>query len=207
MFSYIKGQITRTLSDRITLEQSGIGYEIFCDANTLRQLPRDEEAKVWIYLHLRENVMQLYGFADLEQRSLFELLLTVSGIGPKVALSVTGTLSPDRFALAVLNNDLKCLTSIKHVGKKSAERMVLELKDKLKGADLSTSRPAVGGTVFVEEKTGGVIEESLAALLVLGYGRAEAESAVNRAVADLTETGETLQLELIIKNSLRNLAR
>lgn len=208
MYSYIKGQITRVLSDRVTLEQGGIGYEIFCDANTLRQAsPNGDEIKIWTYLYLRENVMQLYGFTDLEQRTLFELLLSVSGIGPKVALSIISSLSADRFILAVLDNDIKCLTSIKHVGKKSAERMVVDLRDKLKSAKITSVTPSNAPSVALESDLGnGVVDESLAALMVLGYGRSEAECAINRAISDTKAAEQELRLESIIKLALRNLA-
>ncbi len=209
MFAFIEGKIVQKNPESIILSARGIGFALNCDSGLSRLFPQvGEEAKVWTYLHVRENEISLYGFPSQEIKSLFELLITVSGIGPKVAGSIVGNVSPEAFALAVLNDDYKMLTRIKGIGKKGAQRIVLELKDKLK-KNLPDFRIADGqnpAELFSAEEMSGIRNETVAALMVLGYSEREAAQAVAKAHQQMQESEEEIVLEALLKNALKQLA-
>lgn len=157
---------------------------------------------LWTYLHVREAELSLYAFPSYEEKQLFELLLTVSGIGPKLAGAIAAGLSPTAFALAIMQEDLKQLTSIPGVGKKGAQRMILELRDKMKARTLAAETEALEHAVTSEEEDSLQVQ-ALEALEVLGYKQAEGKAALRKAMEDFPSTGDLPEL---IRLALRALA-
>lgn len=203
MYSYIKGELVKITDDMVVVENNGIGYEIICPFALSSKLGHvGTDVCVWLYQSVREDDISLYGFSEPEQKDMFLLLITVSGIGPKVAHSICSQLTPDKFALAVMGSDVKALTGVKGLGKKGAERIVLELKDKLK--DMNANNPSV--VVSSEGDNDTVISSSVAAdaveaLMVLGYKQADAANAVSSVYS------EDLDLQSVIRSALKSLAR
>jgi holliday junction DNA helicase RuvA len=200
MYAYIRGKIVSRQVDYLIIDNQGIGYRILASPELMTKMPaRGEDTTIHTYLYVREDTQALYGFPSVEDLSLFELLLTVSGIGPKVASTIVGTLTPGQFALAVITNDLKTLTKIRGIGKKGAERLVLELRDKLKGAEIPALE-ALPGAAAVEGRQPRQAE-AVSALMVLGYSGAES----SRAIAAVYDPDRSL--EDLIRLGLRQLMR
>ena len=202
MYAYIIGEVVHKEPEKMIIENSGIGYMINASSGLMEQFPSvGSKVKVHTYYYVREDQIALYGFPTREELSMFELLLTVSGIGPKVACSITGAMNPGQFALAVVTGDTKSLTSIKGIGKKGAERMILELKDKLKSRDMPSMPDAMSSSENMPV-IGLHLSEAVSALMVLGYSGPEAERAVRGIMTDENQTVEEL-----IRLSLKQLAR
>lgn len=201
MFAYIKGMLEYKHNDYIVVEASGIGYKIYTSLSTIQNIePIGKEVKVYTYLYVREDVMSLYGFLTQEELGMFELLLGVSGVGPKAALSVISSMSPSKFGLAVITDDFKSLTKAQGVGSKMAQRIILELKDKIKKMELIGNYSDKDETVN-EKENNSRFSEAISALVVLGYTASEA----SKAVAAVYK--EDMDLESVIKNALKTLAR
>lgn len=205
IYSYIKGSLIDKSDETVVVDNNGIGYEIICPysiSDTLGSV--GDEVKVYIYQSVREDDITLYGFSSLQMKEMFLSLIQVSGIGPKVAHSICSQVEPDRFALAVIGGDISFLTSVKGLGKKGAERIVLELKDKL---NKSGAASAAKKAVSIPVKAGGkepersVISDAVEALVVLGYKEQAAAEAVSVAYED------DITLQDLIKKSLKSLAR
>lgn len=209
MYSYIKGTLEKKDEDIIVVDNQGIGYEIICPYSISANMGSlGDNVTVWLYQSVREDDITLYGFATPEMKDMFLQLITVSGIGPKVAHSICAQVEPDRLAIAVIGGDVKFLTTVKGLGKKGAERIVLELKDKLKKAGFaagsSISVPVVSGsevTTTVSPVAGGVASDAVEALIVLGYKESLASEVVSRSYED------GIGLQELIKKSLKSLAR
>jgi len=202
MYAYIKGKLESRGSDYIIIEAGGVGYLIYTSQTTLQEAGRLEpgqEFKAYTYLHVREDAMDLFGFATNEELSVFKLLLTVTGVGPKVALSLLSAVSPSKFSLAVITDDVRTLTKATGVGNKMAQRIILELKDKIKKEQLDLK--AAGPDLTLEPLVGSRLAEAVSALMVLGYSQAEASQAVASVYSD------ELGLEEIIRNALKGLVR
>ncbi len=201
MYAYIRGKLEYKSNDSVVIEASGVGYAITVPLSTIENIGSvGEEVKVYTSLHVREDVMALYGFGTREELNMFELLKTVSGIGPKVAISVLSSISPSKFALAVITDDIKTLTQVQGIGKKTAQRIILELKDKIKKEQLtplSVNQDEIHDTGEKSSKR----SEAVNALMVVGYTASEAERAV------LAVYSEEMDLELIIKNALKSLEK
>ena len=201
MFAYIKGELAYKHNEYIVVEANGVGYKIHTALSTIENIgPAGSEVKIHTYLYVREDIMNLYGFFTQEEMSMFELLISVSGIGPKAAISIISSVSPSRFGLAIITDDIKTLTKAQGVGSKMAQRIILELKDKIKKEQLV---PLNGGK---DERTAASSEDSrvseaISALMVLGYTPLEASKAVSAVYSD------GMDLELIIKSALKNFAR
>lgn len=212
MLAFIEGVIVQKNPEQIIVSVQGVGFQIYCDAALSAAFPAvGEKAKVWLYMNVRENEISLFGFPSQEIKSLFELLITVSGIGPKAAGSIVGGISPDTFALSVLNDDYNMLTKIKGIGKKTAQRIVLELKDKLKKSmptieEIQKENPEISGA-FELQGLSGFRNEVIAALVVLGYGEREADQATGKALADMQQSGAEITLETLLKHALKFLIR
>ena len=203
MISFIEGKVCDKNPDYLILAVNGMGLRLNYATQYAHRMPAvGDEARLYTYLHVREDELSLYAFPDYEEKQLFELLLTVSGFGPKIAGTVVASMSPANFALAILNADVKSLTTIKGVGKKSAERLILELKDKLKGVDISLPEGGEELIAVANESPQGEFAEALSALRVLGYSQQEAEAALKKVAA----TGESLELTELIRLALRELA-
>ena len=198
MFAYIKGSLEQKSNNYVVIDVGGIGYKIFMATKAIETLGEiGEIVKVHTHYYVREDNISLYGFNTNEELRMFELLLQVSGIGAKSAIAMLSEISPSSFALAVISDDISQLVKIPGIGKKTAARIVLELKDKLKTEEAITKTEEVKLSITNEEET----SEAIAALQVLGYTKREIEKALENVDT------KNLQLEEIIKQGLKNLAR
>ena len=198
MFAYIKGSLEQKSNNYVVIDVGGIGYKIFMATKAIEALGEiGEVVKVHTHYYVREDNISLYGFNTNEELRMFELLLQVSGIGAKSAITMLSEISPSSFALAVISDDISQLVKIPGIGKKTAARIVLELKDKLKTEEAITKTEEVKLSITNEEET----SEAIAALQVLGYTKREIEKALENVDT------KNLQLEEIIKQGLKNLAR
>ncbi|MDY3983833.1 MAG: Holliday junction branch migration protein RuvA [Veillonellaceae bacterium] len=190
MIGYLRGQVTHIFLDACFIDVHGVGYRVYASQATLAQLEQGQEAMLYTYMNVREDALQLYGFITEEEYKLFLLLIGVSGIGPKVGLGILSGLSPQAFSLAVANADVKTLVKLPGIGKKSAERLVLELKDKIGtiGQLAADTVSQADVSILAGEQPEN---EVLAALLSLGYR--EEEVAPVLASLDMG-TGDTAQL-------------
>ncbi len=182
MYAYLKGTVERKTREGVELNVNGVGYLVFVPLSTYSKLPADGAApvKLFTHMHVREGAMDLYGFLTLEEKQLFELLLSVTGVGPKVALAVLSGLTPVRFRNAIMQNDVAALSSISGIGKKTAQRMILEVKNKL-GEETEIAK------VLGEEGEALRDSDVVRALVSLGCTLAQAKNAVKKASAELPE--------------------
>jgi len=198
MISYIKGELADILMDFIVIENNGIGYGVSVPMTVIDQMPKPgTEIKVYTYLYIREDIMSLYGFLTKDDLKVFKLLITVSGIGPKGALGILSTITTDELRFAVMTNDSKTISKAPGIGKKTAEKLIIELKDKLK-LDNITALESDTETIMIGEADSR--NEAIMALVALGYSQPEALRAVKSAeVTDDMDSGE------ILKSALRKL--
>lgn len=200
MFYYVKGPVAHTAPYLAVIDCGGVGYACRTTNNTLARLEKGKEAKLFTYLNVREDAMELYGFASESELNCFQMLIGVSGVGPKAALSILSSATPEGLAMSIITGDEKALTVAQGIGKKIAQRIILELKDKLAKGQLSGGGEDYGGTgvtVIPENKS----SEAAAALAVLGYSQGEI------AVALKGVDVESLALEDIIKQALKKMVK
>lgn len=201
MYAYIKGKLEYKCNEYIIVEANGIGYKIFTSLSTVEVLGAvGSDIKVYTYLYVREDMMNLFGFLTRDELSMFELLITVSGVGPKAAVSLLSAVSPSKFGLAVITEDAKTLTKAQGIGSKMAQRIILELKDKLKKEQL-TGIAESPEEMAPANRENTRVSEAISALMVLGYTPLEASRAVSAVYS------EEMELEAIIKSSLKSLVR
>lgn len=199
MISYIKGELSAIEEDKIVVEVNGIGYGIFMPAQSMGQLPPvGHEVKIYTYLNVREDAMQLFGFLTKDDLSVFKLVIGVSGIGPKGGLSILSKLSPDELRFAVLANDAKAISAAPGIGKKTAEKLIIELKDKLSVTDILERNAEVSETMQVSDHSSGIQAEAVEALTALGYGSTESMKAVKKVVIT-----ENTTVEEVLKQALK----
>ena len=174
MFYYVTGELVMTDPQSAVVDCGGVGYKLTVSMNTLSRLT-ELGKKVCLYTHfsVREDAVELFGFYDTEELYAFRLLISVSGVGPKAAIAILSLLSPAKFAVAVSTGDTKTLSKASGVGAKTAARIVLELKDKV-----SATAVADDGEAVVETARGGIIDDAIEALMVLGYQRQTAQKAL-----------------------------
>ena len=196
MFDYLKGNIADIELNRVVVETAGIGFSVYTTANTISTLKHNEAAKLFIREVIREDTFDLYGFSSVKERNCFDMLTSVSGIGPKAAVSILSVNTPEMLAMAVVNNDLSTLTAAQGIGKKIAQRVILELKDKISkeiGSDITeipvSSVPAGKNAV----------SDAVLALGVLGYSNAEIMPVIK------ANNVESMTTEQIIKLVLKNM--
>lgn len=202
MVSYIQGELTEILEDVIVLETNGIGYNIRVPASVLSQIPSvGERMKIYTYLYVKEDAINLFGFLTRDDLKVFKMLLNVSGIGPKGALAILSTVTPDNLRFAVLSEDVKTISAAPGIGAKTAKRLIIELKDKLKLQEVFESALAKEKPQEMEGSSILARNEAVEALVALGYGSAEALKAVSQ-VEDIGEKDS----EKILKEALRKLA-
>lgn len=202
MYAYIKGKLDYKHNDFLVVEAGGIGYKIYTSLSTIETSGQvGSDVKLYTHLYVREDVMSLYGFMSQEELGMFELLLTVSGVGPKAAISLVSSVSPSKFGLAVITDDTKTLTKAQGIGSKMAQRIVLELKDKIKKEQLAAPAQDIGQDKVQLAKGNTRVSEAISALMVLGYTALEASKAVSAVYS------EEMDLETIIKSSLKSLIR
>lgn len=202
MYAYIKGELTEVTVDYIVIETGGIGYRIFIPGKTFEYLPGiGEKLKVYTYLHLREDVMILYGFLTKDDLELFKLLITVSGIGPKGGLAILSTLDADDLRFAVLSGDAKAIAKAPGIGAKTAQRVILELKDKMSLEDAFEKKSE---HVALQQNASGlnqVKNDAVLALTALGYSSTESMKAVS--AVDITEE---MDVEAVLKAALKHMS-
>ena len=200
MYAYIKGELTEINPDHIVIETGGIGYQIFITGQTFSDLPSlGEEMKVYTYLYLREDAMILYGFLTKDELELFKLLISVSGIGPKGGLSVLSVLSADDLRFAILSEDAKAIAKAPGIGAKTAQRVILELKDKLSLEEAFEKK-----TEHVQRKESDgnhqIKNDAVLALTALGYSQTESLKAVSAI-----EITDTMDVESVLKAALKHM--
>lgn len=190
MIAYLRGRIFEKHPNRLILEAAGVGYDVTISVATFSGLPSEgAEASLFIYTHVREDTIALYGFLRRDEKQLFERLIGVSGIGPKLAITVLSGMAADALVTALRDNNITALTRIPGVGKKTAERMVLELRDKLGGLEAAPSAPSASR----------IEEDVISALVNLGYQRPAAEHAAKRAVE---RSGKTASFEDLFRQTM-----
>ena len=201
MYYYVSGVVAHVEPYLAVIDCGGVGYACRTTTFTLSQIKKGDKAKLFTYLSVREDAMDLYGFGSSEELKLFQQLISVSGVGPKAALSILSAGTPANLALAIITGDEKSLTAAAGVGKKIAQRIILELKDKLaKGQTISAAGESVAGpavTIIPQNK----LSEASAALAVLGYSQAE----INIALKGVDIDGQSL--EQIIRLALKNMMK
>ena len=179
MIGYVRGVVTHLFKDACYVDVHGVGYRVYVPTTTRQLLVEGEESTLFTYLNVREDAMQLYGFSTEDEYELFILLISVSGIGPKVGLGILSGMTPETFKLAILNGQVAQLTKLPGIGKKSADRLVLELKDKL--AKMTTiSVNTVAAVQPIGITVGGPAGEAIDGLVALGYAQNEVETIVER---------------------------
>ena len=198
MITYIRGILEGMEEDKVIVDVGGVGYGIYMAGTAMGRLPAlGKEVKIHTYLHVKEDLMQLYGFLTRDELRVFRLLIGVSGIGPKGGLGILSALGPDDLRFAVASNDVKAIQAAPGIGKKTAEKLILELKDKLSMPDLD-HYAALEDTSAVSAATGGIQQDAVSALVALGYGNTEALKAVRRV-----ELTEGMNVEDVLKQALK----
>lgn len=203
MIAMLTGQLVSKGIDQIIIEVAGgVGYRVLIPLSTFYSLPDDGTVKLHIHTHVREDALLLYGFLTAAERALFILLLSVAGVGPKLALNILSHASPGDLRQAISRSDVKRLATLPGIGNKSAERLVLELKEKINKLDLSDDLLERGRDTAMTSSSPDQTEDALSALLNLGYKDAQAR----KALAAIVITPET-PLEEILKSALKSLMR
>ena len=202
MFYYLDGTVAHIGPYLAVIDCGGVGYACKTTSHTLGALALGQKGKLYTYLNVREDTFELYGFASEQERSCFEMLISVSGVGPKAALSILSSNTPEHLAMSIITGDEKALTCAPGIGKKIAQRIILELKDKLSKGQLTVpgageSYGGTGVTVIPENKA----SEAAAALAVLGYSQGE----INAALRGVDMEGGTL--EQVIKAALKKMVK
>ena len=199
MFYYVNGTVAHLAPYLAVIDCGGVGYACRTTNNTLTRLKKGETARLYTYLNVREDAMELYGFYSENELNCFQLLIGVSGVGPKAALSILSSSTPETLAMSIITGDEKALTVAPGIGKKIAQRVILELKDKLAKGQIAPGGESYGGTgvtVIPENKS----SEAAAALAVLGYSQGEINVALKGA--DLEQP-----LEEVIRQALKKMVK
>lgn len=198
MIYNLKGKLTVCDVNFIVVECGGIGFKCFTTLNTVKQIGKvGSEVNVFTHLSVREDAMDLYAFATPAELDSFKLLITVSGIGPKAAVSILSELTPDRLALCIASGDAKSITAAQGVGKKTAERVVLELKDKMNGIVSESVSSSVNNASSIESSSAS---EAVAALVALGYSQSDAAVVVG-------SLDNSMSVDEMIRHGLKQLAK
>lgn len=199
MITYVRGQLTEVTANSIVLEAYGIGYEIMIPASMFGKLDSiGNEMKIYTYQNVKEDALDLYGFLTRDDLEIFKLLITVNGIGPKGALNILSAMTPDDLRIAVLSDDVKKIQSAPGIGGKTAQKVILDLKDKLTLSDIVSTGDIIPDNNAVAS---GAKEEAIEALASLGYSASEALKTVNGL-----QLTEDMNSEDILKAALKKLA-
>ncbi len=197
MYAYIRGIVSDILADRAVVEAAGVGYELFAGRKTLEKLILGEEAKLYTHLHLAEGVQALYGFYTQEEREMFRRLIGITRVGPKLAVSVLSVMEPSDVISAVITDNPAAFDPVQGMGRKMAQRVILELKEQVKDAPLPAGKAGQAAVVNVAEN---IRAEAVQALVALGYDGLTASRAVSAVE-------EAKNVEELITKALRKLAR
>lgn len=199
MISYIKGELAAIEKDKAVVDVHGVGYGIYMPERALGLLPQmGNEVKIHTYLNVREDAMQLFGFLTQDDLAIFKLLIGVSGIGPKGGLGILSQLSSDDLRFAVLSGDVKAISATPGIGRKTAEKLIIELKDKLDLEDMLHHGAYEASAIPSENLNGGVQSEAVQALVALGYGSTESLKAVKKVKL------ENATVEEVLKEALKH---
>lgn len=194
MYAYIDGKLTFKNATYVVIEAGGVGYQIHISLNTYSKLPDTERCRLYTWLHVKEDAHTLYGFADESERRLFLHLISVSGIGPNTGRMILSSITPEEIQAAIVGGNVSQIQRIKGIGPKSAQRLILELQDKLKkeGMDTLLQMPVVNSAK----------DEALAAMVMLGFARNAAEKVIDQ---EINKKGNNLSVEELIKSALKSL--
>ena len=179
MIGYIKGKILQSSEGTVLIENNGIGYEVICSNSVYVKLINNKEGEIYTYMAVREDGISLYGFENLEEKSMFLKLITVSGVGPKMGITILSSMNLSSLALAIATSDVKTLSKVKGCGKKTAERIILELREKISSLDVDTPTTDTPTLSKIE-----VDEDAVIALMSLGFTRSESIKGVERAISE-----------------------
>lgn len=200
MIALVRGKVVYKSIDHVIIDVGGVGYRLFIPLSTFYALPEAGEISLFTHTHVREDALLLYGFLTLEEKDLFVILIGISGIGPKLAVNILSHIPPGDLKRAIAGSDIQRLSSLPGIGKKTAERLVLELKDKIgpaAGFATSSGEPAAGGAAG-----GDLISDVISALVNLGYKENQA-----RKVLESMELAADLSMEETLKGALKVLIR
>ncbi len=200
MFNHIRGKLADKGTDYVVIDVNGIGFKIYTSINSINESGRvglSDDVTFYTYLYIKEGIMDLYGFFTKEELKLFTMLISVSGVGAKGAIAILSVNSPSKVAVSIITGDVKAITKAQGVGSKIAQRVVLELKDKVGNEFLGLVDESENSDTFVDDSD--VKSEAVSALVVLGYSAYEAKKAVAKVDPAITDVEE------IIKRSLKNL--
>ena len=198
MIYNVKGILTYVDPTFAVVECGGVGYKCFISTTTLKELPSaNKEVNLFTYLSVREDAMDLYGFKEAEELEAFKLLISVSGIGPKAAMAILSVLTPDKLSIAVSSGDIRAISSAQGVGKKTAERVVLELKDKMAGIAVGNSASIVEGIQSVASSSNA--QEAVEVLVSLGFNQSAASSVVGAM-------DKSLSVDEMVRKGLKELS-
>ena len=197
MIGYIEGKLSVKTPALIVIDVGGVGYEMHVSLTTYNQIGKIEtKQKIFTYLYVREDKLEFYGFATEDEKDFFKTLISISGIGPSVAVRILSAIKVDRFKAAIMDENIGILTTIPGIGKKTAQRIIVELKDKI---GILTDKEK-SYLIDKDPDERAVINDSISALVSLGYSRAVAQKSVDRV---LSETKEKLKIEELIRKSLK----
>lgn len=198
MIAYIQGMVAEKNPTRVVIDVNGIGYEILVPISSYERIGAvGETTKLLTYQHVREDILQLFGFSTQDEREMFLLLISISGIGPKSALGIISSIATKDLKHAIALEDLNLLTAVPGIGKKTAQRIVVELKDKVTKLGVISD----AGTKMMPSGTSAIADEAMMALISLGYHKSIAEKAIVKALQDNKD--KTLTLQDLIKTALR----
>ena len=202
MYAFIEGKVCEKTAGTLVLLAAGVGWQLSCSNSTLQAAPAvGETMRCYTVLAVREDAMELYGFATREEKEMFQQLTGISGVGPKMALGLLGAMPLRDLSLAILMDDVAALSRAPGIGKKTAQRIAMELRDRVTQADVSVSAAAgAGGTPAPSDAGGDAVMEAVEALTALGYSSSEARNAISR-VRDQSDKAEEL-----IRLALRSMA-
>ena len=184
MIAYLRGKVLTTTAETAIIDIGGVGYEVYCSSGAFRKMAVGQYVELHTYLQVKEDGMTLFGFESVKEKELFLKLTSVSGVGPKLGISVLATLSAEEFAYVIATTDVKRLSAVKGLGKKTAEKIILELHGKVSAAEImSASGDPISASVapMAQTKLSAADEEAVSALMGLGFTRAESAQAVKKA--------------------------
>ena len=196
MIAYLRGKVLTTTAETAILDVNGVGYEVYCSGGAFRKITVGQVAELHTYLQVKEDGMTLFGFESVKEKEIFLKLITVSGVGPKMGIAVLATLSADEFAQVIATADVKRLSTVKGLGKKTAEKIVLELHGKISAAEvMSASGETPLAVESAPQRLSAMDEEAVSALMGLGFTRTESTQAVKKA----RDLGASTVEEVIMK--------
>ena len=194
MISFLEGIVKLKTNNFIIINVNGIGFKLFMSENSINQITNNQNIKVYTYMRVLQDDISLFGFLNYEELAMFELLIGVSGIGAKSAINILSKIEPSKFALAVITNDINTLKELPGIGAKSAQRIILELKDKIKEEQIEFESKEISSKINNIEKA----QDAIDALQVLGYNRKDIEKVISKI-----ENLDELSTEEIIKKGLK----